>query len=106
MLPQYQTLHGSYRSIVQQQLKSFQELEKAISGQKEDTSIVDEQCGMSREQLMADIMGTDLQLDACIEARLRTRLIDPPECDGYELQQPDYTDAADPEPVELKLPDY
>ena len=89
-----------------QQLKSFQELEKAISGQKEDTSIVDEQCGMSREQLMADIMGTDLQLDTCIEARLRTRLIDPPECDGYELQQPDYTEAADPEPVELKLPDY
>ena len=89
-----------------QQLKSFQELEKVISGQSEDTSIVVEQCGMSREQLMADIMGTDLQLDACIEARLRTRLIDPPECDGYELQQPDYSDTVDPDPVELELPDY
>lgn len=89
-----------------QQLKLFQELEKAITGQSEDTSIIVEQCGMSREQLMADIMGTDLQLDACIEARLRTRLIDPPGCDGYELQQPDYSDAANPEPVELELPNY
>lgn len=89
-----------------QQLQSIQQLEKALTGQDSEAGIAAENCGMSRQQLIAEIMGTDLQMAACVEARLRTRLIDPPECKGYESGQPTYEDPPDLELPDISLPNY
>ena len=89
-----------------EQLKDLKELNSVGLFLDEESKVVQEDpvCGVSKEELFEKITGLDRSHEKCIDARVASRAINPPECKNFPLEFPEYDDVP-PEaapPVDFK----